>query len=318
MQSYRAYIKKYPWRSGELTIGTSGDLGLDYTVIDARIAELRKLKSLGKLDVKVGNFYRTNNNPEGLVYWRTEADGKFEISFDMDPRQCNLKKRTMAWNVNENKFLPAWEPVYKSRFTLGADPIEFSNKKEDTGSSKQSDAAITIMWERDEVRDKSDNPMDWESRQCILYYRYRPRSLQEYCEDCLMAAEYFGAMIYPENNKTRLIEYVLDRNRGGYLKYDIDPRTAKTSEKPGYYATNSSKSDAFGELKDWVTYHAHKCKHLKLMEEIRNIRTMDELTKNDGLAAWLAALMGSRSPYGKVLDNALVQKVDLGSCRWLK
>ncbi len=317
MQSYRAYIKKFPWKSSELTIGTSGDLGFDYQILDTRIAELRKIKALGKTPTKIGNFYRHGNHPEGNVYWKTEENGKFEISMEIAPSQTNLKRRSMGWNVNQGKFVQQWEPVYKSRFTLGADPVEYSNKKEDTGASKQSDPAMTVKWEYDQTIDKSDNPEDWITDNCILYYRYRPQSLQEYCEDCLMAAEFIGAMIYPENNKTRLIEYIIDRGRGGYLKYDIDPRTGKIADKPGYYATVGSKSDGFGLLKDWVAYHAMKCDILRLLEEIRNIRTMDEMTKYDGLASWIAALKGGLSAYGKVVDRVSNTKVDLGSCSWL-
>lgn len=316
MQSYRSYVKKYPWRTSELSIGTAGSMGFEYEVIDKRIAELRKLKSLGKLDVKTGNFYR-HGGLEGAVYWKTEEGGKFDISFDIEPQQANLKKRSMGWNVNEQKFMSQYEPVYKSRFTIGADPVEWSNKKTDSEASKQSDPAMTMKWEYDANIDKSNDPTDWKTCNCELYYRYRPKSLEEYCEDVLMAAEYFGAMIYPENNKTRLIEYIIDRGRGGYLKYDIDPRTGKMADKPGYYAQTQSKNEGFGEVKDWVIYHACKCKHIRLLEEIRNIRFADDLTRFDGLASWMAALLGSRSPYGKVFDQSGNTKVDLGRCSWL-
>jgi len=318
MQSYREYIKKYPHRSSELTLGTSGDMGFDYEIIDKRIAELRQLKSFGKLPVKIGNFYRRGNDPEGLVYWKTEENGRFEISIDIDPRMANLKKRSMGWSVKVGKFIPQWEPVYKSRFTLGADPVEYNNKRDNVDTSRQSDPAMTINWEFDPNIDKGENPWEYETDSCVLFYRYRPKSVTDYCEDVLMAAEYIGAMIYPESNKTRLIEYVIDRGRGGYLKYDVDIKTGKVKEQPGYWAATSSKSDGFGLVKDWIVNHAHKCNHIRLLEEIRNIRSMDELTKYDGLASWIAARMGSQSSYGKMVDNRSQQKVDLSKCSWLR
>jgi hypothetical protein len=316
MQSYRAYVKKYPHRSSELTIGTSGDMGFSYEIIDARMAELRKLKSLGKLDVKVGNLYRRGNNPDGDVYWRTEENGKFEISYEPPPELTNLKRRTMGWDASQGKFIPQWEPVYKGRFTLGADPVEWSNKKVDSGASKQSDPAMSVIRSFDENIDRGKNPDEYDTEDCILFYRYRPQSVEEYCDDCLMAAEWIGAMIYSERNKTLVNQHVVKRGRVGYLKHDIDPITGKLAPEPGYYV-GTNKSDGFGLVKDWVNLHAAKCKHYALLEEIRNIRSSDELTKYDGLASWIAALRGDQSPYGKLRDNFGKQKIDLGKCNWL-
>jgi hypothetical protein len=131
-----------------------------------------------------------------------------------------------------------------------------------------------------------------------------------------MAAEWLGAMIYSERNKTKVNEHTMKRGRAGYLKYDIDPVTGKLASEPGYYV-GTNKSDGFGLVKDWVERHAHKCKIYSLLEEIRNIRSSDELTKYDGLASWIAALRGDQSPHGRLQDSFGDNKVDLGSCSWL-
>lgn len=317
MQSYRAYIKKYPWRSSELTIGTSGDIGFSYEIIDKRMAELRKLRSLGRLDIEIGNFYRQNNNLEGLVYWRTEENGKFEMSMEMPPEQTNLKKRTMGFDIEKNKYVPMFEPVYKSRFVCGADPFEYSNQKADTGVSKQSDGGIAVLWEHDVTIDKSENPYDWESRTFVVSYRYRPASLQEYNEDVLMVCEYYGAMVFMERNKTSTWEYFIRRGRGGYLKHEQDLTTGKLADKPGFYSQSASKDELFAEIKDYITFRGHQEEHLPFLEECRNIRSKDEMTKYDRLTAHGAALLGSRSSHGKAQDIFDTQKIDLGDCKWL-
>lgn len=316
MQSYRAYVKKYPHRSSELTIGTAGDMGWDYEALDKQMAELRKDRALGKLGVKIGNLYRKGDHPEGDVYWRTEENGKFEITYEPPPNLTNLKRRTMGYDVGQGKFVPQWEPIYKGKYTLGVDPVEYSNKKDATTPSKQSDPAMSMIRSHDKTIDKSENPEDWETEDCILFYRYRPQSIYEFCEDCLMAAEWIGAMIYPERNKTKVIEHIVQRGRMGYLKHDIDSITGKLAPEPGYYVS-TNKSDGFGLVKDWVARHVHKCKIYRLLEEIRNIRSSDELTKYDGLASWIAALRGDQSPHGKLQDGISSQKVDLGACSWL-
>jgi hypothetical protein len=318
MQSYRAYIKKYPWRSNELFIGTSGDLGFNYEKMDSRLAELRKLKSLDKLPLKVGNFYRSNNDPEGRVFWRTEPDkGKFILAMDLPQELTNLKRQGMGWDVNKQDYVPMYEPLRKTKFTVGADPVEFNNDDK-SGGSRQSDGGIAVLWEHDSELDRSENPMDWDSRRCVCYYRYRPASLQEYCEDVLMVAEYFSCFIFPENNKTRLWEYILERGRGGFLKYQIDPRTGKRSEKPGYYASEPTKNTLFGEWKDYIETRIHKEVIIELVEEARNIRSMKEMNKYDGFAAFGAALMGSMSPDGKAEERFANLEIDLGGCPFLQ
>jgi hypothetical protein len=317
MQSYRAYIKKYPWRSGELTIGTSGDIGFDYEIIDKRMAELRQLRATGKLPMKIGNFYRKDNHPEGLVYWKTEENGKFEMSMELPQEQTNLKRRTMGWNVEQNKYIPQYEPTYKSRFVCGVDAFEYSNQKTDTGASKQSDGGIAILRERDESIDKSDNPYDWHTRTFVLSYRYRPASLQEFNEDALMACEYFGAMAFIERNKTSTWEYFINRGRGNYLKFEQDLMTGKLNDKPGFYSQGASKDELFTEIKDYITFRGHEENHLSFLEECRNIRAKDEMHKYDRLTAHGAALLGSRSPHGKVADMMNTQSIDLTKCSWL-
>jgi hypothetical protein len=297
-----------------LTIGTSGDIGFSYEIIDKRIAELRKLHSLGKPPVKVGNFYRENNDPEGRVYWRTEDDGRFEMSMELPKEHTNLKRKTLIWDVEKGGMIPSWEPVYKSRFTLGCDPFEYSNTKVDTGTSKQSDGGIAVLRSRDMSIDKGDDPHTWSTRRFVLSYRYRPASLLEYNEDVLMAAEYYGAMVFMERNKTGTWEHFIRRGRGGFLKYQMDLTTGKLADKPGYYAQGASKDEMFGELKDYIEFRGAEEDHLGFLEEARNIKAKDELTKYDKLAAHGAALLGDKSPHGKAQERMLNQTIDLSKC----
>jgi hypothetical protein len=196
--------------------------------------------------------------------------------------------------------------------------VEYSSQRKDTGSSKQSDPAMTMVREYDSNIDKGGDPTDWETNDVVLFYRYRPASLQEYCEDIVMAMEFYGACIFPERNKTRLIEYIVDRGRMGYFKYLINPITGRQETEPGYWASNENKQDGMGYAKDWIEFHAHKSKHLRLLEEMRAIQSIDQLTKYDGLASFLACMIGSKSPYGKISDRIGSQKIDLSGVNWLR
>jgi len=317
MQSYRAYCKKYPWRSKELYISTVSDMGFDYEILDSRIMELRKMKSLDELPYKIGNFYRKNNDPEGDVYFNEEPEGRFELSMDIPPNLTNLKKKTLVWDANFGQMRPAWEPVINSIRILGVDPVEFRNAKSPS-AAKQSDVGIAMLWDWDGSVDKSENPKDWISRTFIMSYRNNPSSTNEYCEDCVMACEYAGAMCFPENNKTDVIQYFINRGRGGYLLYQTDPITGKPKDKPGYYASISTKNEGFSSLKDYIKLRGHKEKHLEFLLECRNIRGLDDLTNNDRLAGHISALVGAKSSYMKAEIIRNSQTIDLGGVSWLQ
>ena len=319
MQSYRQYIKKYPWTAAELHVGTSGDIGFDYEVLDRRMSELRKEKSLGRDPYKTGNFRRENGNLEAKVFFEEDVDGKFQVAMTLSEQHTNMKKECMGWSVNEGQMIPMWEPVYKTKFTCGADPFEYSNVRDVRGSvaSAQSDGGIGVLWERDMSIDPDDFPLNWQSRKFIVSFRYRPASLLEYNEDVLMVCEYYGAMLYVENNKRSTWEHFINRRRGGYLKYDVDLRSGKPAANPGYYASQATKDELFRELKDYILNRGHVDPFLEFLLECRNIQGKDEMTKYDRLAAHGAALLGSRSSYGRAEAFQDTQDFDIGDVGFL-
>ena len=303
-QAYRQYIKKFPWTAAELHVGTSGDIGFDYEVLDKRLAVLRKAMSFNKPPWKTGNFKRIGG-PEGKVVFQYDANGKFQMAMDIQEEQTNLKREIMGWDAETGEFVPMYEPLYKTRFTCGADPFEYENvnKAQLSHQSAQSDGGIAVLWERDKKKDPDNNPYEWESRKFVLSYRYRPSSLDEYNEDVLMACEYFGAMLYLERNKTRTWEHFIKRRRGGYLKYNVDLVTGKTSDKPGAYMSPEVKGDLFSELKDYILFRGHVEPFYDFLLECRNIQGKDQMTKYDRLTAHGMALLGSKSVFGKIDDG---------------
>jgi hypothetical protein len=210
-------------------------------------------------------------------------------------------------------FVPMFEPVFKTRFTIGADPFDYSNQRGNINMGYQSDGGIAVLYEYDPLIDGGkDDPTSWESRRFIASYRYRSASLEEYNEDVLMACEYFGGMLYLERNKTRTWEHFISRARGGYLKFDQNLMTGQLSDKPGFYSLSANKDELFSEIKDYIAFRGHKEAHTSFLEECRNIRSKDEMTKYDRLTAHGAALLGSRSSHGKAeeLMNANVINLD--------
>ena len=110
-------------------------------------------------------------------------------------------------------------------------------------------------------------------------------------------------MLYPERNKEALWQYFIEKGYGGYLKYDIDIKTGKISDKPGFFSGTETKDELFRELKDFITYRIHKCNFLSLLAELKDIKGPEQMTLYDLLTACGAALMGSRSRYAQVVEK---------------
>lgn len=311
MEQYRSIRRKQPIDYAECWMGTAGNLGFDIEKINQREAELRRLQLMKRPDapfpVKRVNFEWEGERFNSRVLMATDPDhGKFEVSFEMPEGMDNLMTSTMEWDAYRGEMVSWKAPMYGSKFTCGADPIGFDNKtnsKLRDGGSRQSNGGIAVLWEYDPSIDSGNDMREWESRRFIVTYSYRPDSTLEYLEDVLKCCVYYGAMLYAERNKDNLWQYFLEKGFGGYLKYDIDPRTGKRADKPGFYTGPENKNDLFGELKDFITYRIHKEWFLSFLNELKEIKGPEQMTLFDRLTAHGAALLGSKSQWGKVAER---------------
>jgi hypothetical protein len=88
--------------------------------------------------------------------------------------------------------------------------------------------------------------------------------------------------------------------------------TGQIADKPGFYSLSTNKDELFSEIKDYIKFRGHKEIHYTFLEECRNIRSKDEMTKYDRLTAHGAALLGSRSVYGKAGELAESRYIEIG------
>ena len=121
--------------------------------------------------------------------------------------------------------------------------------------------------------------------------------------DVLMAAQYFGAMIYPEQNVERFIEYMYDMGYGGYGLHDLDMTTGKMKPLPGRYTTNDVLQEIFREYKDYIEAKGAVEEHDDLLTQVKNIRGTEDATRNDLFVAFGMCLLGSRSRHREIIKN---------------
>lgn len=324
MESYRSIRRKSPFKWSECWLGASGNVGFNLEIIDRRLNEINKMKSFGKPPYRRGYFYRENGDIDGKVIWKDDSEKvKFILSYMPPEKLTNQRQRCDIWDAIKGVFVPAWQPVHGHRFTCGADPFRNITKTEakvgallsgSMSNSRQSDGGIGINWEYDESIDKGRPRHEWETDRCVLSYRYRPSTQEEYFEDILMAIQFFGSMLYPEHNVERLVEYVIKRGYGGYFLYDIDALTGRPKAMPGRYTTAETQQDIMAEMKDYIEFRGHKCCHDDLLTELKNCRGTEDLTHRDLMVAYAYARLGSKSRHREIISNSTnVSSFDVSS-----
>jgi hypothetical protein len=279
--------------------------------VDKRLGELNRLKSLGKSPYKVGYFYR-DSYPDGQVLWCTDPNiPKFKMSKDLPVQMTNQREAVEIWDMLSGKATISWRPVNGQRFTCGIDPFRNlkaidakSNAKQgfSLSNSRQSNGGIAILWEYDDRIDHGKPKKDWDSFRCVLSYTYRPATQDEYFEDCIMACQYFGAMMYPEQNVEAFIAHVYKRGFGGYFLFDLG-YDGKLSDKPGKWTGAETHQELIREYKDYIEMRGHTENHDDLLNEIKIFRGVESFTHLDLKTAFGYALLGSKSRYREILSG---------------
>jgi hypothetical protein len=314
LEQYRSVRRKSPFTWAECWLGSSGNVGYNMEIIDKRLGELNKMRSLGKPPYKIGYFDRENRNDRySRVLWVTDFDHpKFKMSMDIPAKMTNRMMKTESWDFTKGMVVPSLAPLEGWRFTLGVDAFRNINKTEAknafmmgsaASNSRQSDGGLCMLWEYDESVDKGKPKREWESDRVILTYRYRPATWNEFVDDMLMAAQYYGAMIYPEYNVEAIVKDAIEFGFGGYLLFDLDLMTGKPKPMPGRYTSTDTWQEVMPITKDYIEFHGHKENHDDLLNEFKGLKGIEDFTHKDLHAAFGMAKLGSNSRYRKYLQT---------------
>lgn len=310
MVTYRSKKKQFPLCYDDSWIGGAGDIGFDVDGMDKRLAELTREESTIRVDFEwTGQPFRS---PVKMV--PNPINGKFYVSKTLTAEESNQFYKDTYVDPVTGADIPTFRPKYPNRFTCGADPFNFKTESQarvaDTtgktgkSASKGSDGGIAIFWHREYNIDPEDKLIsEWESCRFIVTYRFRETDNVKYAEDVLKVCIYYGAMCFPEINIRIVWEKFHEWGYDGYLKYAVDSVSGKIKEYPGVQSLERSKQEGFNELRDHIATHIRRERHEDLISEWKNIHSMEEMTKNDLLAASMCALLGAKSTYGKLVEE---------------
>ena len=246
------------------------------------------------------------------MYWDPNKDGNWDVS-ELFEALANKRIRDVVWDPIEMTEKQTWAPSDPSRGTIGGDPFKFKSESEVKKSYQKSvlsDGGISVYWEYDE-RMEGDKPRsEWRSDDLICTYRHRPKTDDAYCEDVLKTCIWYGYMVYPEMNLEIIYKNFRKWGYQGYLKYDISPDGIMKNE-PGTHLHKRNKQEGFNMIRTFLEYRCKKIKHLRFLEECRDISNVEDLTNYDTLASFMVALLGSNSQYAKVMQRISGDTIDI-------
>jgi len=299
---YFEHIALFPTSYAECFRITAGKIGFDELILDTRIEELRR-----SIQTVPGDFEWKDGVTNSRVVFTPRDNGKWDVSKQLSDSESNLKHYDTWFNPITSEDETVWTPTFPTKYTLGCDPYQFSMKGEiklRKDKSTMSDGGGAMYRERDAIEDPKDVRSEWISQGFVATYRCRSSSDDTYAEDMLMCAIYYGGMTFSENNIGIVNKHFVKRGYAGYLKFSIDEVSGRMKDNPGYFMGGGTKMEMMNLMRNYIAYRGHKENDLKLLIECKSIRGIELLTNYDRLAAAGAALMGSRSNYGKMLEKA--------------
>lgn len=313
MRAYRLKKKLFPLKYGDSWHGGDGDIGFPLEEIDRRQAELRTLNL-----VKKGNLHWVNGVFGGDVYFREDSEhGRFEVSADPSEMCMNKKTQIEFFSIFENAVVPMWQPRYPKMAVIGADPYRFKNIQQDkmsrtvkgTGSSKLSRGGMGGLFCA--YDDDLLKPMkEWQGYSFFMSYCHMTNS-NEYNEDLLKAAIYWGAMIYPEVNQGNVEAYMIEKGFGGYLIYEINQGSGQRKNYAGVQQGDASKQKLFELTKEYLENRVHLERHASYLTECAKIKALEEMTVYDRFTGHGLALLGAQSLYPKRIAVQSEQMADI-------
>jgi len=118
--------------------------------------------------------------------------------------------------------------------------------------------------------------------------------------------------MYPELNHPALWDGFVRWGYQGYLKFDKKPDNTY-KKTPGFNSLDASKQTLFNLLRNYIEVYIGKDKHLRIWEQSKAIKGIEDMKNWDLITAAGGALMGAQSDFHKWIKNDTEKKYDISS-----
>lgn len=292
-EAYEEEVRLSPMSFDECFITAGQGTGFNLKKINDRIKELQ----FDDTSTVRGNFEWRNGVKDSVVEWKPDKNGRFDISLTLPDGQHSQKFLRSV--IEDGKYRNIWFPLRPKRFTASGDPYKFTK----TDGKRLSKLGGAVFQERDLTIDTHDTPIDnWQTNRFVCTYSFRPPTKNDGMEDMLMMCVYFGALMFPEINVTAIWDHFIERGYGGFLKYERLPN-GKFKNTPGFNSGEGNKQKIFDGHRDYIQNHAHRERHIEILQEQKAIRGLEDMTNYDLFTACGGCFIGSESDYGERMQD---------------
>lgn len=286
-------------RNNPFTLREAGKKGnrsnfWDVSINRTRISELK----FGENKVVDVNFEWSNGkwSPVRIVDGTPEKPGKWRISLRPAMQYVNR----FNWDSRIDSYTP--DPDTIGKYILGTDPFSYDNK--DVVGKKKSNGGGAMYMPHDPMIDTPDkSPSEWVTGDFVATYNNRVETTDEYCEDMLLAAVYFGSLVFTERNVDHIIKYFRNNHASAYLLHQIDPLTGRIEPVPGVRTGTGVHEKIFAKYGDYVKIVGHRARHIEILEEIDGVQSFNDMTNYDLFAAGGMALLGAESKHTEIIKS---------------
>lgn len=298
-------IRNNPWTLAEAhTKAVRSDSWNNVEKLREQISELR----YGVPQTRRVNFrwsdglslVQRQHRSELSVVMVEDPNGPFEIS--LTPPEVFRSK--CEWDRTGQYWRPA--VMVMNKYVLGIDPFKYAEKDSVSKTKYLSKGAGVMKYKHDPVLDNPEEKdiVDWVSNRVILTYLHRPDTTEEFCEDMLKAAVFYGAMACVERNVDIVIQKWREWKFEGYLMHLLNPSNEQIEKVPGVYTSAHTHQKGFSYIQTHLKTHVKREKHLQLLEQVLDTEDFDDVTRNDLVAAWEMAEIGCANPVPEMLQRA--------------
>ena len=309
LELLRAMKRRFPLEYLDSFIGESGGIGWNIKHIDSAIKRI-------KMVFKPVRYTLYRDLRTGRVTHKEDQEnGRFVLDLLPQPSLAGLRETDNVYDDIKNEWKDTFVPSFPGTYLLAIDPTDFTRKTQkaiNNSESKLSKGAAALFWLNDNRMESEDNPLDGIT--CIGHYMQRLASFDDFVNDMILFAEYYGAMMCPESNKSTFIKEIYNKGYEGYFYYELDPQTKKRKGMPGVY-TGTNKSDMFTYMTSYIKYRYQYDCNLDWWLQAKGIKSIEEMGSNDMIAAYgvgLMGLLGLKSGYVDVVSNRSSNDFDAG------
>lgn len=243
-----------------------------------------------------GNLrWKDDDKESGIVVWEPNSKGRWVIS--AHPKDFGFKENAKVEGVWRAK------PGNSHAFCMGVDPYEQKKLITDDWSmggiavKRKLDSFIDGKEDRyyqftDESRGiKAGDPVDggihFQTNRYCCTYLYRQANPEDFYEDTILTAVYYGTEFLPEKNKASgLLKHCADRKHELYImdRPNLSKNSKGKSEEEGVTATEKTIDEYFGYLMTLSCLWANTIDHPDILEQLLTMNWANRGQKDLGVA----------------------------------